>query len=124
MLLKTLLTLQAALLAAETPQLFRDTAGKEPTAVLLDSQAHKLSDTPACRKSQCQAARALNRCVTQTTATPPLQNGGANPASVFCKKSGAKPTTFYTATKDAVAICQFRDQSWVDAWDLFRACTK
>ncbi len=80
-----------------------------------------LSDTPACHKSSCQAAKILTASSSMPRQAIDTGDGGKNPADLLCQKLKGENATFYNAEGDEVAVCVFPDGSRVLAWDLHRA---
>ena len=61
----------------------------------------------------------LTACTTTSTAQEPM-SGMANPASVFCVKSGGESIIRKDEQGNEYGVCRFKDGTEVDEWDFYR----
>ena len=47
-----------------------------------------------------------------------IGNGGANPASLYCKKVGGR-TEYYEGRNGTMGVCTFPDKSEIEEWTLY-----
>lgn len=91
----------------------------EKPVKLIIINGSQISDSEACRKKTCEAAR-----IAQSRFTPKskiaVSKGGANPSAQVCMNYGGKHLVYYLKNKNEISICEFKDKSFMLGWDLVK----
>lgn len=83
----------------------------------------RISETNECKEKVCLAYQIATNKINLPKEIR-WRSGGVNPTSTLCKNMEGDPKIAYTATKDELSLCYFKDKSFIFGWDLMKLSGK